>query len=269
MSAENCRSLRCDEADHAAHFAVLQEAGLIDAEKSGRTIIYRLVMSVLEEALLGFAQTFGWGLNRSGRLASLTTSWRSGPPKEKSDMAPNWTSSRIVSVLPLMAIGLALANWSAKPAAAWAWVAVIVISVVMVVVQRLSQLAWSRASGDAASVRSVDSVAGAVVFGALMMIIPLALTLARAYGVVDDPDSGMRRQDHNHDRGVLGHDPATPCPGCSRRLRQCRAAAPDYRRFSGLLVGRGRSAVFDSRSRGWRCQSTRRRPYRWHSWLPP
>ena len=28
----------------------------------GRTIIYRLVMSVLEEALLGFAQAFGWGL---------------------------------------------------------------------------------------------------------------------------------------------------------------------------------------------------------------
>ena len=34
---------------------------------------------------------------------------------------------------------------------------------------------------------------GAVVFGALMMIVPLALTLAHAYGVVDDPDSGMRR----------------------------------------------------------------------------
>ena len=46
----------------SAHFAVLQEAGLIESEKSGRTIIYRLVMSVLEEALLEFAQTFGWGL---------------------------------------------------------------------------------------------------------------------------------------------------------------------------------------------------------------
>jgi len=46
----------------SAHFAVLQHAGLIEAQKSGRTIIYRLVMSVLEEALLGFAQTFGWGL---------------------------------------------------------------------------------------------------------------------------------------------------------------------------------------------------------------
>ena len=44
----------------SAHFAVLQEAGLIEAQKTGRTIVYRLVMSVLEEALLGFAQTFGW-----------------------------------------------------------------------------------------------------------------------------------------------------------------------------------------------------------------
>ena len=44
----------------SAHFSVLQEADLIEAEKSGRTIVYRLKMSVLEDALLGFAQTFGW-----------------------------------------------------------------------------------------------------------------------------------------------------------------------------------------------------------------
>lgn len=44
----------------SAHFSVLQEAGLIEAEKSGRTIYYRLKMSVLEDALLGFAQTLGW-----------------------------------------------------------------------------------------------------------------------------------------------------------------------------------------------------------------
>ena len=43
----------------SAHFAVLREAGLVDAEKNGRTITYRLKMSVLEEALLGFAQAFG------------------------------------------------------------------------------------------------------------------------------------------------------------------------------------------------------------------
>ena len=108
-------------------------------------------------------------------------------------MALNWISSRIGSVLPLIAIGLALANWHARPAAALAWAAVIVISVVMVAVQRLSQVALSRSPNDAAWVRGGASVDGAVVFGALMMIIPLALTLAHAYGLVDDPDSGMRR----------------------------------------------------------------------------
>lgn len=43
----------------SAHFAVLREAGLIDATKQGKTIIYRLRMSVLEEALMGLAQTVG------------------------------------------------------------------------------------------------------------------------------------------------------------------------------------------------------------------
>ena len=108
-------------------------------------------------------------------------------------MALNWISSRIGPVLPLIAIGLALANWNARPAAALAWAAVIVISVVMVAVQRLSQVALSRSPNDAAWVRGVASVDGAVVLGALMMIIPLALTLAHAYGLVDDPDTGMRR----------------------------------------------------------------------------
>ena len=44
----------------SAHFSVLQAAGLIEADKVGRTVYYRLKMSVLEDALLGFAQTFGW-----------------------------------------------------------------------------------------------------------------------------------------------------------------------------------------------------------------
>ncbi len=47
----------------SAHFAVLQNAGLIHADKRGRTITYRLRMSVLEEALLGFAQTFGFEIS--------------------------------------------------------------------------------------------------------------------------------------------------------------------------------------------------------------
>jgi DNA-binding transcriptional ArsR family regulator len=44
----------------SAHFAILIGADLIAAEKAGRTITYRLKLSVLEEALLGFAQAFGF-----------------------------------------------------------------------------------------------------------------------------------------------------------------------------------------------------------------
>ena len=43
----------------SAHFAVLQDADLIGAEKQGRTIRYHLKLSVLEDALLSFAQTVG------------------------------------------------------------------------------------------------------------------------------------------------------------------------------------------------------------------
>jgi len=51
----------------SAHFAVLSEAGLIDAEKIGRTIVYRLKMSVLEDALLGFTETLGLRMRAHGR----------------------------------------------------------------------------------------------------------------------------------------------------------------------------------------------------------
>jgi len=44
----------------SAHFAVLQGADLIEGVKDGRTIFYQLKLSVLEDALLGFAQTVGW-----------------------------------------------------------------------------------------------------------------------------------------------------------------------------------------------------------------
>ena len=100
--------------------------------------------------------------------------------------------SRAGSALPLLGIVLALANWTAQPDRAWAWSAAIVASVVMVIVRHLSQLADRRSSGDAASARSFASVTGAVAFGALIMVAALALTLAQAYGVVNDPDSGRR-----------------------------------------------------------------------------
>jgi DNA-binding transcriptional ArsR family regulator len=43
----------------SAHFAVLKEASLVDTQKSGKTVTYRLNMSVLEDALLDFAGAFG------------------------------------------------------------------------------------------------------------------------------------------------------------------------------------------------------------------
>ena len=49
----------------SAHFTVLREAGLIDATKHGKSIIYQLKMSVLEEALMGLAQTVGLDLGAS------------------------------------------------------------------------------------------------------------------------------------------------------------------------------------------------------------
>ena len=46
----------------SAHFAVLREAGLIDASRHGKSIVYRLRMSVLEEALMGLGATVGLDL---------------------------------------------------------------------------------------------------------------------------------------------------------------------------------------------------------------
>ncbi len=43
----------------SAHFAVLREADLVHVEKAGKSLIYHLKLSVLEDALLGFAETVG------------------------------------------------------------------------------------------------------------------------------------------------------------------------------------------------------------------
>jgi DNA-binding transcriptional ArsR family regulator len=51
----------------SAHFAVLREAGLVASEKNGKSVVYHLEMSVLEEALLSFARSFGWRLESNGK----------------------------------------------------------------------------------------------------------------------------------------------------------------------------------------------------------
>jgi ArsR family transcriptional regulator, arsenate/arsenite/antimonite-responsive transcriptional repressor len=47
----------------SGHFAVLKEADLIQADKVGTTITYRLNLSVLEESLLALVNTFGISLS--------------------------------------------------------------------------------------------------------------------------------------------------------------------------------------------------------------
>lgn len=57
----------------SAHFAVLREAGLVEPVKEGRVITYHLMMSVLEEAMFGFAQVFGLEVKPADQSASKET----------------------------------------------------------------------------------------------------------------------------------------------------------------------------------------------------
>jgi len=57
----------------SGHFAVLRAADLIDAEKRGTTIIYRLNLSVLEEALLAFSEAVGLGAGRRQTVREAKT----------------------------------------------------------------------------------------------------------------------------------------------------------------------------------------------------
>jgi DNA-binding transcriptional ArsR family regulator len=48
----------------SAHFGVLREAGLVDSDRQGKTLMYRLKMSVLEEALMEFSGLLGLDLSQ-------------------------------------------------------------------------------------------------------------------------------------------------------------------------------------------------------------
>jgi len=56
----------------SGHFAVLREADLIEASKSGTIITYMLKVSVLEEAVLAFAEMMGIGLPAPTPLKKAT-----------------------------------------------------------------------------------------------------------------------------------------------------------------------------------------------------
>ncbi|WP_337176119.1 autorepressor SdpR family transcription factor [Paludisphaera sp.] len=62
MSAGDlCDQFEFSRPTMSAHFAVLKEADLVHAEKVGKSVIYHLKLSVLEEVLLGFVHSFGPG----------------------------------------------------------------------------------------------------------------------------------------------------------------------------------------------------------------
>lgn len=56
------------------HFAVLKEADLIQGDKKGTTITYRLNISVLEESLLALMETFGISKGDSSESAKPSDS---------------------------------------------------------------------------------------------------------------------------------------------------------------------------------------------------
>jgi len=63
MSAgELADHFRVSKPTMSAHFAVLRGAGLIASEKQGKSVVYELQLSVLEDALLTFTHVFGWEL---------------------------------------------------------------------------------------------------------------------------------------------------------------------------------------------------------------
>ena len=62
----------------SAHFAVLREAGLVDSEKRGKAILYRLRMSVLEEALMEFTGLLGLDLSQRAKTGSAKAALRKG-----------------------------------------------------------------------------------------------------------------------------------------------------------------------------------------------
>jgi len=66
----------------SAHFTVLREAGLVDMSKSGKMVTYHLNLSVLEDALFGFANLFQVGAAKD--VAEVPTPDQGAKPNHSS-----------------------------------------------------------------------------------------------------------------------------------------------------------------------------------------
>ena len=107
-------------------------------------------------------------------------------------MVPISMMFKAASASTAVGIALVVANWYARPEAALAWTAPLAMFAVMVAALRVSRRAVRHSTGKATAARSPDSTPTAVVFAAIMMGIPLALTLARSYGFIDGTDVARR-----------------------------------------------------------------------------
>ena len=77
-AGELCEHFQVSKPTMSAHFAVLREANLVDARKSGKTVTYRLKLSVLEDALLSFAERFGIGVPATEKSTGAVGTLRKG-----------------------------------------------------------------------------------------------------------------------------------------------------------------------------------------------
>jgi DNA-binding transcriptional ArsR family regulator len=77
-AGELCEHFQVSKPTMSAHFAVLREANLVDAQKSGKTVTYRLKLSVLEDALLSFAERFGIGVTSTEKSTGAVGALRKG-----------------------------------------------------------------------------------------------------------------------------------------------------------------------------------------------
>jgi hypothetical protein len=105
---------------------------------------------------------------------------------------PNSARFSAASSSTAAGIVLALVNWYKRPEAALAWAAALVMFVVMAAALRTWRRADPRSTGEPRGVRSLENVPTAVVWAALMMGIPLALTLADSFGLVDGDELARR-----------------------------------------------------------------------------
>lgn len=68
-AGELANQFQVSKSTMSAHFAILREAGLVVSEKHGTSVLYQLQLSVLEDALLGFARLFGWEMSMKSEPA--------------------------------------------------------------------------------------------------------------------------------------------------------------------------------------------------------